>query len=377
MKTNQHKPASSRRTTAQRKACALCESEAADDARQIGAPDLSPRQLAQREQIQRMVSPAQRVPVNDDPSLEREADVMGDKAMQLGSATKTQGPHQRVEADSEGADRSTGAHRSGGLPADLSAGIESLSGMDMSHVRVHRNSSKPAQLNAHAYAQGAEIHVAPGQDKHIPHEAWHVVQQAQGRVRATTQMKRVLQGSGARLRNEHADAMKALEQPAAPPSSSAHPAQLILTGEHAEAGLILIAYAKDSYEGTWQARLQEAQDLGFKAPKLAGHTSSSGAKDGKGEKERQKQNNRRLAAWWTAFQDWKRKRGGKKDDDDEDGASGAVSGYSGQRSESHREERKEERAREKREQYEESRKESSYVAPWNGGPSAWIPRGKA
>jgi len=321
-----------------------------------------------------MVNPAQRVPVNDDPSLEREADVMGDKALQLGSTSNAQGPHQRVQADSEGASESTGAHRSGGLPADLSAGIESLTGMDMSHVRVHRNSSKPAQLNAHAYAQGSEIHVAPGQEQHIPHEAWHVVQQAQGRVRATTQMKRTTQGSGTRLRNEHADAMTALEQPVAMPLSSAQPAQLILTGEHAAAGLILIAYARDSYEATWQARLQEAQDLGFRAPNLAGHTSSSGAKDGKGEKERQKQNNKRLADWWKAFQDWKRKRGGKKDD--EDGASGAISSYSGKRSESHREERKEERAREKREQYEESREQPPYVPPWKGGPSAWAPRGK-
>ncbi|VVD66799.1 hypothetical protein PAQ31011_00388 [Pandoraea aquatica] len=76
-----------------------------------------------------------------------------------------------------------------GLPTSLKAGIESLSGMDMSHVRVHYNSSRPAQLQAHAYAQGSEIHLAPGQERHLPHEAWHVVQQAQGRVQATAQMK--------------------------------------------------------------------------------------------------------------------------------------------------------------------------------------------
>jgi hypothetical protein len=59
----------------------------------------------------------------------------------------------------------------------------------MDHVRVHYNSSQPAQLNALAYAQGSEIHVAPGQEQHLPHEAWHVVQQAQGRVRPTLQLK--------------------------------------------------------------------------------------------------------------------------------------------------------------------------------------------
>lgn len=57
------------------------------------------------------------------------------------------------------------------------------------HVQVHYNSSLPAQLNAHAYAQGSDIHVAPGQEQHLPHEAWHVVQQAQGRVKPTLQMK--------------------------------------------------------------------------------------------------------------------------------------------------------------------------------------------
>lgn len=76
-----------------------------------------------------------------------------------------------------------------GLPNQLKSGIESLSGMSMDGVKVHYNSDKPTQLNAHAYAQGTDIHVAPGQEQHLPHEAWHVVQQAQGRVKPTTQMK--------------------------------------------------------------------------------------------------------------------------------------------------------------------------------------------
>ena len=59
----------------------------------------------------------------------------------------------------------------------------------MDDVRVHKNSDKPAQLNAHAYAQGTEIHLAPGQEKHLPHETWHVAQQKQGRVKPTKQMK--------------------------------------------------------------------------------------------------------------------------------------------------------------------------------------------
>lgn len=78
-----------------------------------------------------------------------------------------------------------------GLPDDLKAGVEALSGFSMDDVRVHYNSSKPAQLQALAYTQGTEIHVGPGQEKHLPHEAWHVVQQMQGRVQPTVQMKGV------------------------------------------------------------------------------------------------------------------------------------------------------------------------------------------
>lgn len=76
-----------------------------------------------------------------------------------------------------------------GLPDSLKSGVENLSGYSMDDVRVHRNSDKPAKLQAHAYAQGTDIHLGPGQEKHLPHEAWHVVQQKQGRVRPTLQMK--------------------------------------------------------------------------------------------------------------------------------------------------------------------------------------------
>jgi Domain of unknown function (DUF4157) len=85
-----------------------------------------------------------------------------------------------------------------GMSDGLKSGIESLSGMDMSAVRVHANSDRPTQLNALAYAQGNDIHLAPGQEQHLPHEAWHVVQQRQGRVQATTQ----LQGVG--INDDHA-----------------------------------------------------------------------------------------------------------------------------------------------------------------------------
>ncbi len=76
-----------------------------------------------------------------------------------------------------------------GLPDRLKSGIESLSGYTMDDTKVHYNSDKPKQLHAHAYAQGTNIYLGSGQEKHLPHEAWHVVQQKQGRVKPTKQLK--------------------------------------------------------------------------------------------------------------------------------------------------------------------------------------------
>lgn len=105
-----------------------------------------------------------------------------------------------------------------GLPDGLKAGIESLSGMSMDHVRVHYNSAQPAQLNALAYAQGSEIHIGPAQEQHLPHEAWHVVQQAQGRVNPTLQMRSGVQVNDSHDLEHEADLMgaKALQMNMAP-----------------------------------------------------------------------------------------------------------------------------------------------------------------
>lgn len=99
---------------------------------------------------------------------------------------------QRISGNRAVSSLLTGAAQPAGqteLPDALKTGIEDLSGFSMDDVKVHYNSEKPAQLNALAYAQGSEIHVAPGQEKHLPHEAWHVVQQKQGRVKPTLQLK--------------------------------------------------------------------------------------------------------------------------------------------------------------------------------------------
>ncbi|WP_316632399.1 DUF4157 domain-containing protein [uncultured Flavobacterium sp.] len=110
-----------------------------------------------------------------------------------------------------------------GLPDTLKSGIENLSGHSMDDVKVHYNSPKPAQLQAHAYAQGTDIHIASGQEKHLPHEAWHLVQQKQGRVKPTLQMKGKVNVNDDKDLEKEADVMGAK---ALSPSTQPHTQQL-------------------------------------------------------------------------------------------------------------------------------------------------------
>ena len=89
-----------------------------------------------------------------------------------------------------------------GLPDALKAGVEGLSGIMLDDVRVRYNSPKAAEIGALAYAQGTEIHVGPGQDQHLPHEAWHVVQQKQGRVQPTVHVRGAAVNDDAGLEKE-------------------------------------------------------------------------------------------------------------------------------------------------------------------------------
>ena len=71
--------------------------------------------------------------------------------------------------------------------AQIKENVSQLMGTDVTDAKVHYNSSKPAQLQAEATAQGAEVHLAPGKEQHLGHELTHVAQQKQGRVQPTVQ----------------------------------------------------------------------------------------------------------------------------------------------------------------------------------------------
>lgn len=128
----------------------------------------------------------------------------GGPAAALARRARTIQASPRMVAQRERLERTTGSGDAarGGLPDGLRRGMEALSGEDLSDVRVHRGSSRPARLGAHAFAQGSDIHLAPGQERHLPHEAWHVVQQRQGRVPATGRVAGVAVNDDAALERE-------------------------------------------------------------------------------------------------------------------------------------------------------------------------------
>ncbi|MBL6445169.1 DUF4157 domain-containing protein [Fulvivirga sp. 29W222] len=86
---------------------------------------------------------------------------------------------------------------SNGLPDAVKSQMEGAFNTDFSNVKIHNNSPKAKDIGALAYTQGKDIHFAPGQynpdsksgQELIGHELTHVVQQSQGRVKATTQAK--------------------------------------------------------------------------------------------------------------------------------------------------------------------------------------------
>lgn len=73
-----------------------------------------------------------------------------------------------------------------GIPDALLRKAEQKSNLSFDDVRVHYNSEKPAAVQALAYTQGNNIYVGPGQERHLAHELGHIVQQKEGRVRATS-----------------------------------------------------------------------------------------------------------------------------------------------------------------------------------------------
>ena len=70
-----------------------------------------------------------------------------------------------------------------GIPTQMKLDFERRSGLSFDDVRVHYNSDKPRKIGALAYTQIPQVHIGPGQERHLRHELGHVVQQKRGIVR--------------------------------------------------------------------------------------------------------------------------------------------------------------------------------------------------
>ncbi len=85
------------------------------------------------------------------------------------------------------------------LPTLVQSKMEGAMGADFSGVNIHTESQQASNVGALAFAQGNDVHFAPGQydpqstsgQELIGHELAHVVQQREGRVQPTTQAKGV------------------------------------------------------------------------------------------------------------------------------------------------------------------------------------------
>lgn len=120
----------------------------------------------------------------------------GEKEGENQESTPAAGPEQAPPpSDSQPKPRKRG--NTTGLPDQVKAKMERLTGMDLSAIKVKANSTFATKNKAKALIKGSEIHFAPGQynpgsqqgQQLIGHELAHVKQQAQGKVQALTQNK--------------------------------------------------------------------------------------------------------------------------------------------------------------------------------------------
>jgi len=91
-------------------------------------------------------------------------------------------PSARLKRDST-------TEKENGIPPSVRAKYENNTKLSFHDVLVHYNSDKPAQIQALAYTLGNQVYIGPGQEKYLEHELGHVVQQKQGRVKATGNLK--------------------------------------------------------------------------------------------------------------------------------------------------------------------------------------------
>ncbi|CAK4814091.1 unnamed protein product [Aphanomyces euteiches] len=169
-------------------------------------------------QLQRTVGnqAVQRMLANQNTPLQREA--LSEEELQMKADPNAIQREESAEDETEELQMKADPNK---MPEKVQSKMENAFGADFSDVRVHEG-NKASDVGAHAYAQGSDIHFAPGQydpesqsgQELLGHELTHVVQQRQGEVKPTTQVNGVAVNDDPGLENE-ADQMgkKAASQP--------------------------------------------------------------------------------------------------------------------------------------------------------------------
>lgn len=191
----------------------------------VPEPSVTARQSSPGD-LHSMLANARAPGVSDVLALQR---LVGNRAV---SQLLAQAPGRSRPASRAGAPPRAQPESINGVPASLRAGVEVLSGVSLEDVRVHYNSPQPPRLHALAFTRGSEIHLDTGQEEHLPHEVWHVVQQKQGRVMPTRSVSGVPVNDASALEAEaerlggiaQRGATSSLAGMVAPPTAASAPA---------------------------------------------------------------------------------------------------------------------------------------------------------
>ncbi|MDB5053994.1 MAG: hypothetical protein JWM44_2044 [Bacilli bacterium] len=166
------------------------------------------RMLAGTSTLQRAEIPEEELQMKADPNAIQRAEIPEEELQMKVDPNKSAQPVQRKGSDNK-------------MPEDVQMKMESAFNADFSNVNIHEG-SKATDVGALAYAQGNDIHFAPGQynpesesgQQLLGHELTHVVQQRKGVVKPTTEANGMAINDDPGLENE-ADQMgkKAASQP--------------------------------------------------------------------------------------------------------------------------------------------------------------------
>ncbi|MGB1206180.1 MAG: eCIS core domain-containing protein [Chitinophagales bacterium] len=189
---------------AQMKANPLQKQEVEEEEAQMKANPLQ-KQEVEEEEAQMKANPLQKQEVKEEEAQMKANPLQKQEAEKEEEAQMKANPLQKQEAEEEEAQMKANplqkqenkSSTSNGLPTEVQMKMENSLGADFSNVNIHKDSKSATDVGALAYAQGNDVHFAPGQFKPntqagqelIGHELTHVVQQREGRVKPTTQAK--------------------------------------------------------------------------------------------------------------------------------------------------------------------------------------------